>query len=72
MAYLQQPVATTGEEVETLLALLDPAEGDADPAYSPIVTPEVQVVESSDSSDFESSTPEELAGLDAKETFLAM
>eukprot|EP00971_Amphidinium_carterae_P120776 2392804-Amphidinium_carterae.1 len=47
-------------------------EGDADQVYSPIATPEAQVVESSDSSDSESSTPEVLAGLDVKATFLAM
>eukprot|EP00971_Amphidinium_carterae_P026701 526727-Amphidinium_carterae.1 len=63
MAYLEQPQ----EEVETLLALLDPT--DADQVYSPIATPEVQVVES-DSSD--SETPEVLAGLDVKATFLKM
>eukprot|EP00971_Amphidinium_carterae_P073693 1457163-Amphidinium_carterae.1 len=50
MAYLEQSVATTEGEVEPLLQLLDPAEVDADPTYSPVVTPEPQQVDSSSES----------------------
>eukprot|EP00971_Amphidinium_carterae_P308990 6139601-Amphidinium_carterae.1 len=75
MAYLEQSVATTEGEVETLLQLLDPspAEVDADPTYSPIVTLEPQQVDSSsDSSESSSNTPQELVGLSPKEAFAAM